>query len=284
MARPKKEEYVTVDITAGHMVYITDIPSVHDNNPPIIHHAKLLSYFDGILTMAFCVRKSQGLQYETGSGIAVSYVELKDNYMFQARILSVRPLRESDPFSVMEMGNFLDEDLYSYEAYDAYIVELGALTNIVKHQRRAYYRSGIGVDIYYKPISSAEAKENDPKLKFASQDRAEEKKKAEQGYYERTLGYNKLKTIDISAGGFKYLSSSIVRVQTHFDCMIMLEYEALPVISRVLACTPTGWDRDHSRIYQVRCCYEEINDAIRDRIMKFIFQQERKIQKRMTNR
>lgn len=284
MARPKKEEFFTVDIVAGQLVYITDIPSAYDNNPPIIHHAKLLSYFDGILTMAFCVMKNHGLQYGVGSKIAVSYVELKDNFLFHAKILSLRPMMEGDPFSVLEMGDFLDDNLYSSEAYDVYIVGLGALSQIAKHQRRAYYRSKIGVDIYYKPISENEARENDPKVKFATQDRAEEKKKAEQGYYERTLGYGKLKTLDISAGGFKFLSTSMFRVQTHLDCMIMLEYEALPVISKVLACTPAQRDRDNNRFYAIRCCYVEVNDAIRDRVMKFIFEQERKIQKRLSNR
>jgi c-di-GMP-binding flagellar brake protein YcgR len=138
------------------------------------------------------------------------------------------------------------------------------------------------VDIYYKLIS-----ENDfagiktPYLKFDPEKAKEIKQEADAGLLETDKGYSKLSTTDISAGGFKCKHHIKIDVDTYLQCMLIINDEALPVIARAVGSQP---DELNPQLYDLRASFDKISDTVRDRIVKYIFYQQRQLQAKFLKR
>jgi len=116
-------------------------------------------------------------------------------------------------------------------------------------QRREFYRMALETDIYYKPMDAPKEEE-----------------------------YRKLKTTDLSAGGFRCRSEIKLEEGEFLNCMLIAGYEALPVTARILKSLPDAGNPD---LYDTRAIFYELDDQIRDRVVKYIFSKQRQAQSKL---
>ena len=151
-----------------------------------------------------------------------------------------------------------------------------------RDERREFFRMLLSVDVYYKIIDIEKAGVDSQKLrdlnklKFDSEKAKEIKKIADEGILEKDMGYLKLATRDLSAGGFKYHCALDINIAVgdFLDCLVIINDEALPAIAQILSLSP---DYEYPELYDVRALVHEISDPARDRVVRYIFAQERRI-------
>ena len=118
-----------------------------------------------------------------------------------------------------------------------------------KTQRREFYRMALEIEIYYKAIEASKDEE-----------------------------YQKLTTADLSAGGFKCCGEIKFEEGAFLNCMLIAGYEALPVTAQILKSQP---DAEKPGLYETRAIFYELNDQIRDRVVKYIFSKQRQAQSKL---
>jgi len=118
-----------------------------------------------------------------------------------------------------------------------------------KTQRREFYRMALEIDIYYKAMEAAKEEE-----------------------------YQKLTTTDLSAGGFRCCNEIKFEEGVFLNCMLIAGYEALPVTAQILKSQP---DAENPDLYDTRAIFHELNDQIRDRVVRYIFSRQRQLQSRL---
>ena len=121
-----------------------------------------------------------------------------------------------------------------------------------KTQRREFYRMALEIEIHYKAIGAEKGEE-----------------------------YKKLTTTDLSAGGFRCCNEIKFEEGAFLDCMLIAGYEALPVTAQILKSQP---DAENPDLYDTRAIFHELNDQIRDRVVRYIFSRQRQAQSKLHKR
>jgi hypothetical protein len=262
------EEKKEIKLSQWQIFMMGDKPTRMVPEPRIKYTGKILDKQDNILTLGVCVGINEELEYEEDDVVDISYTELKSLYSFNAKILRIRKTSPDDDFDIYDMIN----EIGSIYGYGKYIFDVIPMTGAEKHQRREFYRMPLGIEIYYKIINADRINFfTDGDLKFEAEHGKEMRKIADSGMFEEE-GYHKLMTMDTSAGGFKYKSEIKVEAEDFLECILLIKDEALPAIVQVLSANPDIYDPS---VYDIRASFYKISDTVRDRLLKFIFLQER---------
>jgi len=254
-----------------------------DNDHLARYTGKFLHKNNNMLTMGVCVDTRREFEFKENDIICLAYVDIKSLYSVNVRIISVREAIEADGFEIKDMT----AELNSLCKYNKYIIDVLPLSGPERHQRREFFRMPLSIDIYYKIIDANKIANitTSGDLKFEPEKAKETKKIADDGLLEKDGGYIKLTTVDLSAGGFRYQYQSGANIEagTFLDCVIIINNEGLPAIAQVLSVKPPD-EKYPDSSYDVRVLYYKMGDPVRDRIVRYIFAQQRKIQSKLFRR
>lgn len=150
-------------------------------------------------------------------------------------------------------------DRYKYN--NVYILLMELTTNLKKYQRREYYRHTCAIDIYLKELTEEELVEN------------EEKNKADGSFIKGVL-------VDISGGGMRFVAAHKFEKESIVLCRFTLlspnglkEYAVKGQVIDVKKLEKRPENYEH------RVQYMNIPKEIREEIIRYIFEEERKKQK-----
>jgi len=241
------------------------------------HTGKLLAKQGGdrLLFGVYADREYE-FDYQINEVVSAAFAELRVLYGFNIRILTIREpdFDSGEGFDIDEAANKL-ESIYGYNKY---IIEAIALDPPQKQQNRQFFRMTLRIDIFYKIIEEEDiVRSISSNLKFGLAAEAAAKEEGELNFLESEGGYLKLTTTDISAGGFKAKSALNFEENTLLDCIIIAGYEALPAIAKVLRTDP---DPEDPGMYEIRAIFYEIGNPVRDRIVRFILEQQKLLRAR----
>ena len=131
-----------------------------------------------------------------------------------------------------------------------YIFDIIPITTPEKQQRREFYRINLSTDIlYYKKTETGEGIETEIKMK----------------------------TLDLSAGGFRAKSKTPIKSGSVLECTVAIGHEALPVSVKILSAKQEDINDTKNGLYDVRAIFYDMSDQIRDRIVRYIFARQRQV-------
>ncbi|MCL2096611.1 MAG: PilZ domain-containing protein [Oscillospiraceae bacterium] len=254
-AGEKELKEIEVELRQGH------ICALSRGRERIFTMAKLLKQQGGRLTLGVYADREYGFYYAEGDIVEASFVQLRVRYKFNIKIIGFReasPENDGEDFEIDEASNQLD----SIYGYDKYIVEAAAVSLPEKGQMREFFRMPLRISIYYKIMEDGQSGE---KIK-------ERATKSRGMQYLEEEGYLKLTTADISAGGFRSRTRAEFTEGGMLDCILIVGYDALPVTAKILKAKP---DANDPYLYDVRAIFCDVSDSVRDKIMKYVLQQQK---------
>ncbi len=155
-----------------------------------------------------------------------------------------------------------------YKSNNVYILVLELISNLRKYQRREYYRFSCALDMSARSLEEEEIA-------------ALEGKK---DYLVPGLPLRHSVIVDISGGGIRFIANQRYDENSMIYCKYHLiiggtlkEYN---LVGKVLKAAEL---ENRKGVYEHRVQYVNINDAQREEIIKYIFEEERKSRQRSTN-
>lgn len=159
-----------------------------------------------------------------------------------------------------------------YKKDNLYMVSIELKTAPSKLQRREFYRLKCLLDIRYLPVSQEDVQTFTVEELFRIQKRREEEK-------EET--WREAVAMDISGGGIRFVSREELKAKEQIlirftlqNALIRQEFELLGnvLLAKVL--------EDSSTRFEVRVKFELDDERVREQIIRYIFEEERKNRKR----
>ena len=238
-------------------------------NPGTKYTGRFLYKHGNIMTAVIWSETLKEFEYRTNDVVSVLYIEHNSLLGFNARLTKVKKATAKEEADIGSMP----VEINNIYKYDKYIIDFIPLTGSEKQQRREFFRMPLETEIYYKIIKSGKVKDiDDNELKYDSEKAKKTKKYADKGLLEKDDGYRKFTTAEISAGGFKFKTKMEIEDGTYLDCKLVANDEALPAVIQILGLKP---DKDNPQLYEARAVFYKMSDSVRDRVIKYIFAQQR---------
>lgn len=173
----------------------------------------------------------------------------------------------------MEEGIYKTEGLVlkRYKDGSIYLADILLLSKLQKHQRREYYRLDISQEIEYR-FCTKEEHDIIEKIKNNSFSSKEEKIEVVKRLKVLTETWDKATATNVSAGGIKIITNKLLPVGEWAYIKISFADEILIILSFILFCEQIK----DSEFYTVRLKFFEMSDKDKEKIIKYIFEQERK--------
>ncbi len=173
------------------------------------------------------------------------------NGLYQARVIVV--------------DRFKEENIYML------VIEL--VTDLVKFQRRQYYRLGCTMEIYYRKIE-------DEQQEFDYNGESDGEKTENQPG--RDEDYKEGVALDISGGGIRFMSEEALNVGDRIFLVIEIQYDesekkTYGLNGKIVKTNPMENRKDK---YEHRVEYKNIDGKVRESLIKYIFDEERRQRKR----
>ena len=150
-----------------------------------------------------------------------------------------------------------------YKESEKYLLEIEIISNLVKYQRREYYRYSCMLPIKFRLMTQDET--------------AAFKEKKEVNFIELPL--SDAEVVNISGGGMRFITKDICEpndlIITHYSIIDGKEFEH---IAKILAVKPLDNPLSDAD-FEVRCQFVNIQNDERVMIIKYIFEEERKKRK-----
>lgn len=154
-----------------------------------------------------------------------------------------------------------------FKINNIYMMDIELLTEPVKYQRRQYYRLELNIPVRYMQITETESNV------MANEEELPER-----------LGnlseYHTGDTIDISGGGLRFTGDTLVEKGNRLAVVFDIDYEGN--IERYLLAADVIMSfaiPQHHGMYEHRVEFKDISKENREMLIKYIFQEERKIRK-----
>lgn len=146
-----------------------------------------------------------------------------------------------------------------YRNGNIFMLEVRVTSDVVKYQRRQYYRLKVFVDMVYCVIDLSSASETEAAANFVSADH-----------------YRGGVMIDLSGGGCKFNAQDNLSPETMVKLKFPLTTKrgviCFEVLGKIISSTPVP---NRSNYYEHRVEFDAINNDDREEIVRFIFDQER---------
>ena len=154
-----------------------------------------------------------------------------------------------------------------FKINNIYMMDIELLTEPVKYQRRQYYRLELNIPVRYMQITETESNvmENEEELPERLENLSE---------------YHTGDTIDISGGGLRFTGDTLVEKGNRLAVVFDIDYEGN--IERYLLAADVIMSfaiPQHHGMYEHRVEFKDISKENREMLIKYIFQEERKIRK-----
>ncbi len=154
-----------------------------------------------------------------------------------------------------------------FKINNIYMMDIELLTEPVKYQRRQYYRLELNIPVRYMQITETESNV------MANEEELPER-----------LGnlseYHTGETIDISGGGLRFTGDTLVEKGNRLAVVFDIDYDGN--IERYLLAADVIMSfaiPQHHGMYEHRVEFKDISKENREMLIKYIFQEERKIRK-----
>ena len=146
-----------------------------------------------------------------------------------------------------------------YKNGNIYLQVLELISGIKKYQRREFYRYSCTIPLYCRLLTD------------------EEKKSL---VWDQTKRGDVCQVLDIGGGGIRFTTDKIYQEGDLIICFLELEgskgIQNIQAIGKVLACRQV---KNSGRFYEVRIQFEKIANDMREKIVQFIFDDERRKRK-----
>lgn len=153
-----------------------------------------------------------------------------------------------------------------YKSNNVYVLALEITSNLRKHQRREYYRFNCVIDMRIRELKKEEA----------------ETITTARPVIVPGLPLRRGLICDISGGGMRLITDLHYEEESYAYCLFMLnmdgkskEYE---LIGKVLKCNELP---NRPGEYEIRLQYVNLDNDIREEIIKYIFEEERRLRRRI---
>lgn len=154
-----------------------------------------------------------------------------------------------------------------FKINNIYMMDIELLTEPVKYQRRQYYRLELNIPVRYMQITETESNV------MANEEELPER-------LENLSEYHTGDTIDISGGGLRFTGDTLVEKGNKLAVVFDIDYEGN--IERYLLAADVIMSfaiPQHHGMYEHRVEFKDISKENREMLIKYIFQEERKIRK-----
>lgn len=154
-----------------------------------------------------------------------------------------------------------------FKINNIYMMDIELLTEPVKYQRRQYYRLELNIPVRYMQITETESNV------MANEEELPER-------LENLSEYHTGDTIDISGGGLRFTGDTLVEKGNRLAVVFDIDYEGN--IERYLLAADVIMSfaiPQHHGMYEHRVEFKDISKENREMLIKYIFQEERKIRK-----
>lgn len=154
-----------------------------------------------------------------------------------------------------------------FKINNIYMMDIELLTEPVKYQRRQYYRLELNIPVRYMQITETESNV------MANEEELPER-------LENLSEYHTGETIDISGGGLRFTGDTLVEKGNRLAVVFDIDYEGN--IERYLLAADVIMSfaiPQHHGMYEHRVEFKDISKENREMLIKYIFQEERKIRK-----
>lgn len=187
--------------------------------------------------------------------------------MEQTKLILLPVDGEYDIFFYTESGLYqcMIRIIDRYKSNNVYILAVELISNLRKYQRREYYRFSCALDMSTRALEEEELTAINEKRNFLVPG----------------LPLKRSIIVDISGGGFRFVSNHAYEVDSLIYCKYSLELNTgikeYNLVGKVLRVNEMN---NQKGIYEHRAQYVDIDDVEREEIIRYIFEEERKTRKR----
>lgn len=146
--------------------------------------------------------------------------------------------------------------LERYKKNNVYLNSMEVVSEIKKYQRREYYRHSCNIPVFTRIL---EQHELDDRI------------------WDVNIEGKEGETLDISGGGMRFICRENYQaddmILCSFELPLKIETEEYHIMGKVLSVAPTG---KYGDMQEVRVEFQDVTTIIRDEIIEFIFEDERK--------
>jgi len=271
---------IDVRFNRGQIFMFADETPQSASDPGIKYMGKFLAKSGYRITIGVYAETEMELEYKEDDVVMLSYVDTRAVFFFNARIIGIRAASHDIIGERFDIDPPRKDENQTIPAYDKYIFDVIPLTVPEKQQKREFFRMTLGIDIYYK-LDDPDGGDDGYSLGSLTYNELKyELDHAKEG----EDGYVKLRTIDLSAGGFRAKTRLPIESGKILECMIVVGFEALPATVKVLSAKQEDKNDIQNGLYDVRAIFDNMSDQVRDRIVRYIFAQQRQIQARQGRR
>ncbi|MCL2678588.1 MAG: PilZ domain-containing protein [Clostridiales bacterium] len=146
-------------------------------------------------------------------------------------------------------------------------VKFRGLTLVVMDQRREFFRLPVNVPVYYRMLGDGDERERRNTEEYVRAYSPYDKAFVMPG---NACDYCQTVSIDLSGGGLRCRLCRQPLAGEKVLCRLSLGKESLPLVAQVVRMNPL----DASGIYDVSAAFDGLSDMIRNRIIRFIFEQQ----------
>lgn len=168
-------------------------------------------------------------------------------------------------------GNFtcIGEVKNRYKSEHLFMVSIELVTELVKLQRREFFRIQCGMDFEYALLPQMNLSPEQHQILMDAYKESEP-----------IAGFHKGRILDISGGGIRFISDHVMEADSFLRIRLFLEFdygiEELCVIGRLLSSVK---NKDIVDTFDNRIEFFRLNVDTRETIIRFIFNEERKARK-----
>lgn len=156
------------------------------------------------------------------------------------------------------LGRIIDR----YKSNNTYLLLVEMISNLRKYQRREFYRLKCALEMHTRNLEESEVQNIESRMPYS---------------LANDLPLKESVIVDISGGGMRFLSTHCYEPGSLLYCSYHLingaERKKYEVISRVLSSVELD---NRPGTYEHRVKYYDMDPAVREEIIKFIFEEERK--------
>jgi len=155
-----------------------------------------------------------------------------------------------------------------YKEGSIYVLVVEAITELQKYQRRQYYRLGCTLDIRYRILDKHEF---DEFMQTPDKEEYANRKPMEKGV-----------ALDISGGGVRFTSEREHKKNDEMFLLLEINYDGnekiYGILGRIISCEEL---KNKPGTYEYRVEYRNMQGGVREELIKYIFDEERKRRKRI---
>lgn len=164
------------------------------------------------------------------------------------------------------LGRVIDR----YKSNNVYILVFELITNLRKYQRREYYRYSCALEMCARTLEEEEIKAVEAKEHY---------------YLSPGLPLKRSVIVDISGGGLRFMSNQRYEPGSMIYCTYHLILKGVPknyeIVGKILSVKPVD---SKPGVYEHRVQYVNLPINDREEIIKYIFEEERKVRNKEWNK